>query len=46
MNINEAILTLRLHQRWRRGDETLDMQDPKKIGIALDMVLDDLENKL
>lgn len=39
MTIKQAIRTLELFNRWRRGDETLKMQDPKKIGQAIDLAI-------
>jgi hypothetical protein len=39
MDLIEAIDILRLHNQWRR-DLHDEMQDPKKIGEALDLVLD------
>lgn len=44
MTIEEAVEILRAHNEWRRYDGiTLDgpeMQDPKLIGIAIDLVCD------
>jgi len=34
---------LRRYNRWRRGDETLAMEDPKAIGNALDAICDLVE---
>ena len=40
MELNDAIALLTTYNRWRRGeDETLDMPNPREIGIALDTVL-------
>lgn len=49
MNLADAIKILRLHQKWRIFDgeieDSPEMQNPKQIGIALELVLDELENK-
>jgi hypothetical protein len=40
MELNDAIALLTTYNRWRRGeDESLDMPNPRDIGIALDTVL-------
>ncbi len=39
MKLDEAIKILELHNKWRRGDEIVDMQAPYKVGIAIDVVL-------
>ena len=38
MTIDEAIKVLKLHNKWRRGAE-IEMQTPKQIGIAIDVVI-------
>ena len=43
MKLKTAIKTLELHNRWRRGDEKIKMIDPKKIGEAIDLVLDEVK---
>lgn len=42
MEIRDAVKLLRLHNRWRRGDE-IDMASPREIGIAIDTVCDYVE---
>ena len=32
----DTIKFLTVHNSWRRGDETIDMQDPTEIGAAID----------
>lgn len=45
MEIKEAIQVLKDHNIWRRGeDEELKMTDPKKLGIAIDTVVNEFEN--
>jgi hypothetical protein len=40
MELRDAILLLEYYNRWRRGeDESLDMPNPRDIGVALDTVL-------
>jgi hypothetical protein len=34
--ITDTIILLTKHNSWRRGDETIEMQDPKEIGAAID----------
>lgn len=38
MTLMEAIKTLEEHNKWRRGDETVEMCSPAKLGIAIEMV--------
>lgn len=46
MKLIDAVLILRYHNKWRRGDETTPMTDPKLLGIAIDLVVDVLEKRL
>lgn len=39
MTLKEAIEVLEHHNRWRRGDDDLEMIDPKKVGVAIDTAL-------
>lgn len=39
MNIKQAIKILKEHNKWRRGDDTIQMHDPKQLGRAIDMVV-------
>lgn len=39
MDIEKAKEVLRVHNEWRRGDDSLDMTDPKELSIAIDTVL-------
>ena len=34
--ITDTIKFLSIHNSWRRGDETIEMQDPAEIGAAID----------
>lgn len=47
MEIKEAIQILKDHNTWRRYDgeieETQQMTNPKKLGIAIDTVVNDFE---
>jgi hypothetical protein len=38
MTLAEAISIVALHNQWRRGVE-IAMQDPKRLGIAIDVIL-------
>ena len=44
MNINTATKILKRHNRWRRGDDGLRMEDPKELGIAIETILSKLKN--
>lgn len=45
MKLTESIQVLKNHNKWRRGeDDTLEMTDPKKLGIAIDTVVNEFEN--
>jgi hypothetical protein len=43
MTPKQAIKILRLHRLWRRGEE-IPMQDPSKIGEAIEVVCDAVES--
>jgi len=45
MKLNEAIKILKEYNEWRRGSEIIEMPNPKKIGIAIDVVIKKLEKK-
>lgn len=38
MDLKEAIKILEEHNKWRRGAE-VQMTDPKKLGIAIEVIL-------
>lgn len=37
MTEQEALELLRKHNRWRRGDDSIGMADPRAIGLAIDV---------
>ena len=41
--ITEHINLLRRHNKWRRGDESVEMPNPTELGIAIDAVCDAVE---
>lgn len=43
MTIDEAIEILELHNQWRKGAD-IPMQNPTKIGMAIDLVVKELKN--
>ena len=43
MKPNQLVEFLRRYNRWRRGDESLIMEDPAMIGNALDMACETIE---
>ena len=46
MNLIESIKILKLHNKWRRGDDTIPITNPKKLGISIDLIVEELENRL
>jgi|AntRauTorckE6833_2_1112554.scaffolds.fasta_scaffold07802_3 hypothetical protein len=44
MDLKEAIALLHRYNEWRRGAEQ-EMENPADIGIAIDCVLDAVENQ-
>lgn len=36
MTEQEALELLQRHNRWRRGDDSVEMGDPRAIGLAID----------
>ena len=46
MEIETAIKILKHFQLWRRGEVDEIVYSPKAIGIALDVVLNEIENQL
>jgi hypothetical protein len=45
MEIKKAIKILKNHNKWRRGDDTINMTDPTLLGIALDTVIEFVDEK-
>ena len=43
MKPNQVVEFLRRYNKWRRGDETLTMEDPAMIGNALDEACDTID---
>ena len=39
MTLKEAIEVLRMHNRWRRGDDSIPMTNPTKLGLAIDTIV-------
>lgn len=37
MTEREALELLQRHNRWRRGDDSLEMEDPRALGHAIDV---------
>jgi hypothetical protein len=44
MTIAEAIALLKTHNRWRRGAD-IPMPDARQLGIAIDVLLDEIERR-
>ena len=39
LTLTEAAALLRRHQQWRRGEE-IPMTDPRRLGVAIDIILE------
>ena len=39
MTTERAIEILRQHNQWRRGDDAIEMQEPKDIGEAIEVAV-------
>lgn len=39
MTIKKAIEILEIHNKWRRGDDTIPMTNPTDLGIAIDVIV-------
>ena len=46
MTLQQAIEILEQFNAWRRGSETVEITTPKKIGIALDILIENAINKI
>lgn len=44
--INHAVNVLRMHNKWRRGDDKIEPTDPIELGNAIDTVVDYVEDKI
>ncbi len=45
MNLDEAIIIIENHNKWRRGDDTVKPTEPKEYGIAIDILLEAVKEK-
>ena len=45
MKLTKAIKILKEYNEWRRGSDVKEMPDPKTIGIAIDVVINEYETK-
>lgn len=41
--LEAAVILLRRHNRWRRGDDTIEAVDPALLGCAIDVVCDHID---
>ena len=46
MNLKTAYEILRSHQKWRRGSDSVNMQNPTDLGKAIDVALKVMEMNL
>ena len=44
MELKQAIGILETHNRWRRGEDSEPMLNPREIGIAIDIVVKHVKN--
>lgn len=44
MNIKTATQILKRHNKWIRGDENIMEVEPKKLGVAIETIIDKLGN--
>lgn len=42
MTIDDCILILTNHNKWRRGDDEYRMADPERLGLAIDFAIEEL----
>lgn len=40
MTLQEAVTLLENHNKWRRGDDTLGMVEPKDLGMAIELIVE------
>ena len=40
MTTQTAIYILELYNKWRRGNEDMEMPDPKQLGLAIDLAIE------
>ena len=45
MTLQEAVTLLENHNKWRRGDETLEMAEPKDLGMAIELIVEHFNTK-
>ena len=45
MTLQEAVKLLESHNKWRRGDDSLDMAEPKELGIAIELIIEHFKTK-
>ena len=45
MTLQEAVKLLESHNKWRRGDDTLEMAEPKDLGKAIDLIVKHFKTK-
>ena len=46
MELKEAIEILKRHNEWRRGSDKYPLDNPTRIGIAIDTILEALNNEI
>ena len=45
LKIKKAVNILEKHNKWRRGDESIDMENPIVLGKAIDLIIKEMKNR-
>ena len=45
IKIKKAVNILEKHNKWRRGDESIDMENPIVLGKAIDLIIKEMKNR-
>jgi hypothetical protein len=45
IRIEKAVNILEKHNKWRRGDESIDMVNPVILGKAIDLIISEMKNR-
>ena len=45
LKVKKAVEILERHNNWRRGDESIDMENPIVLGKAIDLIIKEMKNR-
>ena len=45
LKVKKAVEILERHNNWRRGDDSINMENPTKLGKAIDIVVKEMKNR-